>query len=137
MRKLTYFAVFEPTEEDTFSVYFPDVPGCIGYGDSFEAAQKDATEALGLHIYGMEKDGDELPEPSKVPTVDLETAPGYLIAPITIYPDVVRNEYDNRRVKTNVTLPSWLKDTAEAHGINYSRILESALIDYLQIKPRV
>jgi len=40
---------------------------------------------------------------------------------------------DNERIKTNITLPAWLKRIAEEHKINYSRLLEAALIDYLQI----
>ena len=29
LRKVTYFAVFEPSSEGAFGVYFPDLPGCI------------------------------------------------------------------------------------------------------------
>ena len=50
MRKLTYLAVFEPTE-DGYSVYFPDLPGCISVGSDFEDARRQATDALGLHVY--------------------------------------------------------------------------------------
>lgn len=132
MRKLTYLAVFEPSGSG-YSVYFPDLPGCISMGETFEDAQREAVDALGLHIYGMEKDGDTIPEPSKVPVIDPDTAPGYLVSPIVIFPDMVKNELDNRRVKTNVTLPTWLKDAAEQKGVNYSRVLETALLDYLDI----
>lgn len=132
MRKLSYLAVFEPSGEG-YSVYFPDLPGCISYGNSYEEAQKEAADALGLHLYGMEKDGDEIPPPSKNPHIDEETAPGYLVSLVTVFPDIVRNELDNRRIKTNVTLPTWLKDAAEQQGVNYSRLLEAALLDYLHI----
>lgn len=132
MRKSSYLAVFEPSGEG-YSVYFPDLPGCISYGNSYEEAQKEAADALGLHLYGMEKDGDKIPAPSKNPHIDEETAPGYLVSLVTVFPDIVRNELDNRRIKTNVTLPTWLKDAAEQQGVNYSRLLEAALIDYLHI----
>ena len=52
MRKLTYLAVFEPSD-DGYGVYFPDLPGCITWGDSFLSAEAAAKEALGLHLYGM------------------------------------------------------------------------------------
>ena len=132
MRKLTYLAVFEPTESG-YSVYFPDLPGCVSFGEDFEEAQKQATDALGLHIYGMEKDGDEMPIPSKSPQVDPETAVGYMVSPITVFPDLVRNELDNRAVKTNLTIPAWLKEMAEAQGVNYSKVFQTALMDYLGI----
>lgn len=132
MRKLSYLAVFEPGK-DGYGVYFPDLPGCISFGKTFEEAQLEATDALGLHIYGMEKDGESLPEPSKVPEVDPDTAPGFLVSPVSVFPDMVKNELDNKRVKTNTTLPAWLKEAAEQKGVNYSRILETALLDYLDI----
>ena len=132
MRKLIYLAVFEPTETG-YNVYIPDLPGCVSYGEDFEEAQKQAAEALGLHIYGMEKDGDEIPVPSKVPQVDPETAAGYLVSPVTVFPDLVRNELDNRAVKTNLTIPAWLKELAEAQGVNYSKVFQAALMDYLGI----
>ena len=132
MRRLIYLAVFEPTETG-YSVYFPDFPGCISCGKNFEEAQRQAADALGLHVYGMEKDGDEIPAPSEVPQLYPETASGYLVSPVTIFPDLVRNELDNRAVKTNLTLPAWLKELAEAQGVNYSKILQTALMDYLGI----
>jgi predicted RNase H-like HicB family nuclease len=132
MRKLTYLAVFEPAESG-YSVYFPDLSGCVSFGEDFEEAQKQAAQALGLHIYGMEKDGDEIPAPSKSPQVDPETAAGYMVSPITVFPDIVRNELDNRAVKTNLTLPAWLKEIAEAQGVNYSKVFQAALMDYLGI----
>lgn len=79
----------------------------------------------------MEKDGDLILPPSATPAIDPDTAPGFLVSPVSIYPDMVRNELDNRRVKTNTTLPAWLKDAAEQKGVNYSHLLEAALIDYL------
>lgn len=132
MRKLTYLAVFEPGTIG-YSVYFPDVPGCISCGSDFEEARKMATEALGLHIYGMEKDRDELPTPSSKPEIDPETNPGYLVSPITVFPELVKNEMDNRAVKTNLTIPAWLKELAEAQGVNYSKLFQTALMEYLGI----
>ena len=82
----------------------------------------------------MEKDGDEIPEPSKTPQIDPETAAGHIVSQVTIFPDMVRNELDNRAVKTNLTLPAWLKELAEAQGVNYSKLLQAALIEYLGLQ---
>lgn len=133
MRKLTYQAVFEPNAAGGYGVYFPDLPGCISLGDTAADAQANAAEALGLHLYGMEKDGEPIPAPSGMVDVDPETAAGFFVSPITVFPDLVRNEIDSRRVKTNVTLPAWLKEEAELHGVNFSRVLEAALTDYLSL----
>ena len=133
MRKLTYLAVLEPSA-DGYSVYFPDLPGCIGYGKDIEAAQADARESLELHVYGMERGGEVLPDPSLA--ISPEDSDGCLVSPVTIVPDLVRNEMRNRRVKTNVTIPSWLKELAEVNDVNYSRLLEVSLMEYLNVQPR-
>jgi predicted RNase H-like HicB family nuclease len=135
MRKSTYFAVFEPSGDGGYGVFFPDLPGCASYGTTFDNAEAMAKEALGLHIYGMEKDNDEIPAPSEPGklTIDAETSNGYLVAPISIYPDVVRNELDNRAVRTNITIPAWLKELAELKKVNFSQLLTAALKEYLSV----
>ena len=130
MEKLTYFAIFEPCGEG-YSVYFPDLPGCISVGDNLESAYTGAREALGLHIYGMKCDGDALPSPSAHLAIDPETQTDYLVMPISIFPALLVTEHDNRRVKTNVTIPAFLKRAAEREGINLSKLLEAAIIDRL------
>lgn len=135
MRKLTYLAVLEPSNDGGFGVYFPDFPGCISYGKDIEDAQAMAREALELHIYSMEKDGEHLPAASQN-FEDAEDLKGCIVVSVSVYPDLVKNELDNKRVKTNVTLPSWLKKAAESEGVNYSRILETALLDYLGLQEK-
>lgn len=135
MKKLTYLAVFEPSA-DGYGVYFPDLPGCISFGENFETALKNAEDALGLHLYGMEKDNEEIPTPSTTPILDEDTEKGALVSPVTVFPELVKNEMDNKRVKTNVTLPVWLKELAEQNSVNYSRLLENALTEYLHVNSR-
>jgi len=128
MRKLTYLAVFETDGDPGISVYFPDVNGCVSCGDNFDHALEMAKEALSLHIYGMEKDGEPAPDRTdKIPRTDA----GDMVVPVTVYPDIVKEELNNRRVKTTITLPYWLKSIAEEEGVNYSRLLESALKEVL------
>ncbi|MDR0294136.1 MAG: type II toxin-antitoxin system HicB family antitoxin [Oscillospiraceae bacterium] len=135
MRKITYIGVFEPCNDGGYSVYFPDLPGCASGGDDLEESQHNAAAALNLHIYGMEKDGESIPAPSKVPVIDPQTEPGYLLSPVTIYPDIFKVDRDSRAVRTNTSIPSWLKDMAEARGINYSQVLETALMEMMDVGP--
>ncbi|MHB8076514.1 type II toxin-antitoxin system HicB family antitoxin [Desulfosporosinus fructosivorans] len=132
MRKVTFFAVFEPSSEGTFGVYFPDLPGCISMGDDFQHAQSMAEEALGLHLWGMEKDGESIPSPSQPKFNNIPK--GSVVVAITVFPDMVRNEMDNRAVKTNITLPAWLKELAEKRGVNFSQITQAALKEYLGVE---
>lgn len=131
MQNLTYLAVLEPSSDGSYSIYFPDLPGCTSIGNNLEEAACMAEEAASLHVYSMECDNEEIP----VPSVNLskEDTEGNIIMPVTIYPGLFRIKKDNERIKTNITLPAWLKRIAEEKKVNYSRLLETALIDYLQI----
>lgn len=100
----------------------------ITYGDTLSGAERNAQDALGLHLYEMEKDGDPVPAPCAVPEVDPETVPEYLVCPITVFPSLVRSELDNRRVKTNV-IPVWVRELAQERGSNCSKLLEEAILD--------
>ena len=125
MRKLTYYVVLEPSSNGSYGVYWPDLPGCASMGDDLPHAERMASEALGLHIYSMEQDGDILPSVTLPPFEEIPE--GGIIMPVTIFPDIIKNELDNRVVKTNITLPSWLKDWAGTQGINLSQTLQTAL----------
>lgn len=136
MRKVTYLAVFEPAGDGSYAVSFPDLPGCISWGKTFEDAQREAIDALGLHVYGMEQDNESLPIPSVTPEIDSDIAPGYIVSPVTVFPRVVANEIDNSRVKTTVTIPKWVREVATENDLNCSRLLEAAILDAANIPRR-
>jgi len=125
MRKLTYYAVFEPSNNGNYGVYWPDLPGCVSMGDNLPHAEHMAAEALGMHIYSMEQDGEALPPVTFPPFDDMPD--GGIVMPIIIFPDIIKNELDNRAVKTNITLPAWLKEWAGIQGINLSQALQTTL----------
>lgn len=135
MNKVTYLAVFEKNNKNGYGVFFPDLPGCITVGENFYDAERKAEEALGLHYYGLELEEEKIPKAStEIKKKDLEGVEKFLVVPITIFPDIVRNKIDNKRVKTNVTLPRWLKQLAEERKVNFSRLLESSLLEFLELE---
>ena len=92
MRKLTYDAVFEPSSNGSYGVYWPDLPGCVSLGNDLPHAEQMAVEALNLHIYGMEADGDTLPPPTFPPFEDMPEHG--IVMPITVFQDIFKNEHD-------------------------------------------
>ena len=130
MKKATYFAVFEPTATG-YSVFFPDLPGCITVGRDLEQASQMAKEALGLHLWGMEKDNEEIPSATLPPYE--ETEAGDFVMPIEIFPELVKNEIESKAVKKTLTIPYWLNELAEKNQINFSQILQNALKEYMQL----
>ena len=67
-----------------------------------------------------------------MPAIEPGTEPGYILSPVTVFPDIFRTEMENRAVRTNTTLPAWLKAAAEAQGINFSRVLQASLMEILK-----
>jgi predicted RNase H-like HicB family nuclease len=58
-----YLALVHKDEGTSYGVSFPDVPGCISAGDTFEEAVALAAEALAAHFALMRADGDPIPAP--------------------------------------------------------------------------
>jgi predicted RNase H-like HicB family nuclease len=58
-----YIALVHKDEGTSYGVSFPDVPGCIAAGDTFEDAVADAAEALASHFALMKADGEAVPPP--------------------------------------------------------------------------
>jgi predicted RNase H-like HicB family nuclease len=58
-----YIALVHKDDGTSYGVSFPDVPGCISAGDTFEEAIALAAEALAGHFAAMREDGDPIPAP--------------------------------------------------------------------------
>ncbi|MBP2655403.1 MAG: hypothetical protein H6Q73_2972 [Firmicutes bacterium] len=128
--RYVYPAIFHYAE-DGISVEFPDLPGCLTCGDTTEEALSMAKEALELHIYGMEKDNDEIPFPSELTNIQLETNERIVFIEVFMIP--VRDEQENKAVKKTLTIPKWLNDVAERENVNFSQVLQSGLKQHLGI----
>lgn len=116
-------------DEDGISIEFPDLPGCLPCARTSEEAFRNAREALGLHLYGMELDGDPIPDPT--PVRDLHPEEGGVVAMVEVFMPAVRDRLNNRAVKKTLTLPAWLNREAEAAGANFSLILQDGLKSFL------
>jgi predicted RNase H-like HicB family nuclease len=56
-----YIALVHKDKGTSYGVSFPDVPGCISAGDTFEEAIDNASVALAGHLAIMAADGDPIP----------------------------------------------------------------------------
>ena len=94
-----YIALLHPPAGDSgWGVTFPDVPGCVSAGETFEAAAEAAREALSGHLALLMTEGLELPPARPLaelradPSIaeDLEDALVQLIAPRRVPGERVR-----------------------------------------------
>lgn len=126
--KYIYPAVFS-FDDDGIAVEFPDLPGCLTCGDDEDDAIKMAKDALGLHLYGMERDNDDIPIPSSISEIKTESNQAVIL--IDVWMPIIRDEIENRAIKKTLTIPKWLNDIAEKNKINFSHVLQSALKEHL------
>ncbi len=64
-----YIALVHKDEGTSYSVSFPDVPGCVSAGDTFEEAVANASEALAGHFAAMRADDEAIPTPRDFETL--------------------------------------------------------------------
>ena len=120
-----YPAIFHQ-EEGSYWVEFPDLEGCHTYGsfvtDTMEAAQ----EALSGYLLTLLEQGLDISAPSDIATIHADDGFCTLVSC-----DI--NQYkDTKAVKKTLSIPSWLNDRAVAMGINFSQVLQEALLTKIQ-----
>ena len=128
MKKDSYeFVSILDYAEDGINITFPDIPEAISCADTTKEAIKNAEEVLGLVLYDMEYANKKIPEATLLEE-------NQKAIPISVWMPLVRNELDEQAVKKTLTIPQWLNKMAEAKNVNFSRLLQTALKEYLEIK---
>jgi len=123
--KYVYPAVFEKGEVKGYCVTFPDLPGCITEGDNLDEAVSMAREAVAVHLYGMEEDGDRIPAPTA--PEEIQAPPGAFVTPVEAWMPLIRDQIENKAIKKTLTIPKWLDDLAVERRVNFSHVLQEAL----------
>ena len=131
MAKYVYPAVFTPEENGAFSVNFPDLEGCYTCGENLEDGLEMAEDVLALVLYGYEKDNRLIPVPSKRNELKIsgEEFVNYISCDTMTY----RRRFNNKAVKKTLTIPEWMNEEAIALGLNFSQILQDALLQKMHI----
>ena len=124
MAKYAYPAVFT-AENNSYSVSFPDIDGCLTFGETIPEAIEMAEDALCLMLYDLEEEGSEIPKPSDAK--ELKVNNNEFVTMIACDTVEYRKYYDNKAVKKTLTVPNWMNTLAEKAGINFSQVLQEAL----------
>ena len=127
MAEYVYPAVFHPNADDgSYTITFPDLPGCISAGKSLENALYMAGDALTQWLEYSVAHGDHIPTASGLHTVQTEGNEF-----VNLIRAVVR---DGRAVRRTVSIPKWLDDQVSAAGISLSKVLQEALKERLNVQ---
>lgn len=126
MNRLFYPAIFHKAEEGGYWISFPDFPECLTQGDTMEEAYEMAIDALGLCISDREKAKDPLPKASTPEHISIEKDASLLIVEFNM--DEYKRKHNSKAVKKTLSIPEWLNEEATAIGVNFSQVLQEALL---------
>jgi len=124
-----YPAILSPDSSGGYTVAFPDLLGCVTEGDTLSDALVMASDAMSGWLYGAERHGDVIPPPSELKHVALES--GETVSYVLADTDAYRKTVESFAVKKTLTIPSWLNEKAEAANVNFSKVLQDALVQQL------
>ena len=118
MKEYIYPAIFHKNDDGSFTVTFPDLPGCITEGKTMGDAIKMVQSALTQWIEFLRDEKEDIPIASEYDAV--EKADGEAIS--LVQADV----RDNRAVKRTVSLPKWMDDKLSEAGFSLSKLIQEA-----------
>ena len=104
MDKLFYPAIFHKADEGGFWITFPDIPECMTQGDDMQQAY------------------------------DLVVEEGDLCVVIEFDLRAYQKRTNSKAVKKTLSIPEWLNEEAMKMDVNFSQVLQEALIQKLGAK---
>jgi predicted RNase H-like HicB family nuclease len=114
-----YAAILEPNDDGSYTVTFPDLPGCISEGKDLPDALRMAERALSQRIEYL---GDtNLPYPDPTDISEVKAGKGALVNLIWA------RLRDNKAIRRTVSIPKWMDEQASTEGLSLSRVLQDAL----------
>ena len=124
MAEYVYPALFHLNEDDgSYTITYPDFPGCISEGKSLENALYMAQDALKQWLECTIEVGQEIPAASRVEDIAHEQGE---------FVNLIRAELkDDRAVRRTVSIPKWMYDAATGANLSLSRVLQDALRERL------
>lgn len=127
-------------EDNGYSVLFPDLNWLATCGDTLEEAMAMAVDCLAGYLYECRKGHESVPAPSKM--TDLhpeeylaelgeEPVAEYFINMVSVDVESYAKEHFEKSVKKTLSIPAWMNKAALERGINFSQVLQEALLEKL------
>lgn len=132
MLKLTYPACFYPNDNG-YTVVVPDLPGCVTCGSDLANAMEMAVDAASGWILDELEDGKSAPKASEIKDISATEYPNGFTSMLFLDMDSYSEKYGDKAIRKNCTLPAWLCTRAEKEGVNFSQVLQEALIEKMHV----
>lgn len=122
-------------EDTAYSVIFPDL-NTATCGDNLEDALSMAVDCLAGYLYSANLEGESVPPASSLQDIDIQkimdelevTSDEAFVNIVTVDVEEYAKAHFTKSVRKNLTIPSWLNDAAMKQNINFSQVLQEALM---------
>ncbi len=116
-------------DADGLWIEFPDLPGCQSQADTLQELLAGAAEALACYALSYLENGKALPQATKPALIPVTDKNAY----ITLIQSEVELAKNSKSVKKTLTIPAWLNERALRENINFSSVLQNALLKELRL----
>lgn len=123
--KFIYPAIFHK-DPDGYWAEFPDLAGCHTSGNTVEETLDNATEALSGYLLSLIDRDIKITKPCDISKIKLEENCFTSLVETTL-------NATKKSVNKTLTIPSWLNDKALQKNINFSAVLQNALMHELEL----
>lgn len=125
MSVVYYPAIIEKYNDESFGVFFPDLPGCTSSGSSITEAVINAEEALYGHILVSHEYGEKINEPTSIDKIKVEDDVN------EVGRILVKSTVPGKKVRINITMDENLLNSINRVSNNRSGFLSDAAYEYL------
>lgn len=133
--KYNFPAVFHAEAEGGYSISFPDIAGCYSQGETIQECCEMAEDALNLTLWDAEECKTPIPAPTSIKEIQARY-PEDIVTLVKADTLAYRRLYDTKAVKKTLSIPRWLDTLAQERRINFSNILQQALMKELEVSYR-
>ena len=127
-------------EDNGYSVIFPELNYLSACGSTLQEAMEMAVDCLAGFLFSARIDGEDIPKPSDIENIDAKKISKELgfesksdfVNLISVDVEEYAKTHFNRAVKKTLTIPEWLNEEAISKKINFSKVLQEALIEKLK-----
>ncbi len=129
-------------EENGYSVIFPDLNYLATCGDTLNEAITMAVDCLAGFLYTAQLNTEDIPSPSELGSVSMkdvakELGDDYVYSEafvnlVTVDVEDYARTHFNKAVKKTLTIPQWLNEAAISMGLNFSQVLQEALLQKIR-----
>lgn len=141
---LTIYPACFYKEDSGYSVIFPDLNWLSTCGDTLEQAIEMAIDCLAGYIHFSKELGHDFPPPSEYADINpvsfaKELDPNSPVGEcfvnmVSVDVDAYAKMHFEKPVKKTLTIPMWLNNAALAQNINFSQVLQEALLLKLKVQ---